>query len=137
MTTPLSLLLSRVRSSVAEITVDNMDDLTMFRDLQKAATYVAELTDSNATSDEIDTAVVCLGAYYAHQTYTLLSARQLGTIDEGVIIRSKELKNVARAMLTMVSGERIDSSLIVDQERYARLGGIAFATAPTILKHTP
>ena len=61
--TPLPILLARVRSSLAEITVDNMDDLTMYRELQKASVYIASIQETNAVPAEVDSAMVCLAAY--------------------------------------------------------------------------
>lgn len=136
MTISLPSLLSRVRSSVAEITVDNMDDLTMYRSVQKANTYITSLKRDDATDDDTATAIVCLSAYYAHTTYTLLNARQLGTIDESVVIRGQELKKIARATLLVVSKAKLDANLAVDDKRYQQLGGIGFAITESALADT-
>lgn len=133
MTVLLPPLLFRVRSSVAEISIENMDDLTMYRELIKANVYVNAIKKAAATDEQLETPIVCLAAYYAHVTYTLLNSRQLGTIDEGVIIRGRELKRIARAMLLTITDQALDDNLVIDNTRYQKLGGIAFATTNGIL----
>lgn len=133
MTVSLPNLLFRVRSSVAEISVDNMDDLTMYRELEKANDYVNQIKCADATDVELETPIVCLAAYYSHVTYTLLNARQLGTIDEGVVIRGRELKRIAKAMLLTITDQSLDDNLAIDNSHYQKIGGIGFKTTNGIL----
>lgn len=133
MTVNLSTLLFRVRSMVSEISIVNMDDLAMFREIQKASYFCEKIKMSTVTDTELETPIVCLAAYYSHVNYTLLNARQLGTIDESVIIRQNELKRIARAMLQTISETEIDDDLNIDKSRYEKVGGIAFTlTAGTL-----
>jgi len=127
MTVNLSTLLFRVRSMVAEISVDNMDDLTMYKEIQKASYFVESIKLSTVTDDNLETPIVCLAAYYAHTNYTLLNARQLGTIDEHFILRQRELKRIARAMLQLISNVDLTEDLAINDVRYEKLGGIGFA----------
>jgi hypothetical protein len=112
---------------VSEITVANMDDLAMFREIQKASFFVEKIRQSTVTDTEVETPIVCLAAYYSHVNYTLLNARQLGTIDETVIIRQGELKRIAHAMLEAVSSCQITEDLSIDDDRYEKVGGIGFS----------
>jgi hypothetical protein len=116
-----------VRAAVAEISVDNMDDLAMYREIQKAAYFVEGIKLSTVTDENLETPIVCLAAYYSHVNYTLLNARQLGTIDESYIIRQHELKRIARAMLLLISNVHITNDLAVDETKYEKIGGIGFA----------
>lgn len=129
----LSTLLFRVRSMVSEISVANMDDLAMFREIQKASYFIEKIKSSTVTDTELETPIVCLAAYYSHVNYTLLNARQLGTIDETVIIRQAELKRIARAMLQAISELEITEDLTIDKSRYERVGGIGFKTTTGVL----
>ena len=133
MTVNLSTLLFRVRSMVAEISVDNMDDLTMYKEIQKASYFVNGIKLSTVSDANLETPIVCLAAYYAHTNYTLLNARQLGTIDEHFILRQRELKRIARAMLQLVSNVDIDVDLNINDTRYEKIGGIGFATTYGVL----
>lgn len=133
MTVNLSTLLFRVRAAVAEISVDNMDDLTMYRELQKANTFVESIKLSTVSDADLETPIVCLAAYYAHTNYTLLNARQLGTIDEHFILRQRELKKIARAMLLLISNVHITEDLAIDESKYEKIGGIGFALTNGVL----
>jgi hypothetical protein len=121
---------------VSEISVANMDDLAMFREIQKASYFIEKIKSSTVTDTELETPIVCLSAYYSHVNYTLLNARQLGTIDETVIIRQAELKRIARAMLQAISELEITEDLTIDKSRYERVGGIGFATTNGVLDET-
>ena len=118
---------------VAEISVDNMDDLTMYKELQKASYFVEGIKLSTVSDTDLETPIICLAAYYAHTNYTLLNARQLGTIDEHFILRQRELKRIARGMLQLVSNVDIDADLNINDTRYERVGGIGFATTNGVL----
>lgn len=136
MTVNLSTLLFRVRSMVSEISVTNMDDLVMYREIQKASYFCEKIKISTVTDAELETPIVCLAAYYSHVNYTLLNARQLGTIDETVIIRQHELKRIARAMLQTISETEIDQDLNIDKTRYEQVGGIGFRLTTGALSDT-
>lgn len=129
----LSTLIFRVRSMVAEISVDNMDDLTMYKEIQKAAYFIDGIKLSTVTDEQLETPITCLAAYYAHTNYTLLNARQLGTIDEHFILRQHELKRIARAMLQLISNVDINADLNINDIRYEKLGGIGFATTNGVM----
>jgi hypothetical protein len=118
---------------VAEISVDNMDDLTMYKELQKASYFVERIKLSTVSDADLETPIVCLAAYYAHTNYTLLNARQLGTIDEHFILRQRELKRIARTMLQLVSNVDIDEDLNINDTRYEKIGGIGFAVTPGVM----
>jgi hypothetical protein len=136
MTVSLPSLLFRVRSTVAEISTANMDDLTMFREVQKAQNFVNHIKLTTAPDGEVETAIVCLAAYYSHVNYTLLNARQLGTIDESVLIRQNELRRIARAMLQTISSVQIAPDLSVDDSRFREMGGIGFEPTHGVLNDT-
>jgi len=121
---------------VSEITVANMDDLAMFREIQKASFFVEQIRDTTVTDTEVETPIICLAAYYSHVNYTLVNARQLGTIDETVIIRQGELKKIAHAMLEAISSCQITEDLSIDDDRYERVGGIGFSRTKGVLDET-
>lgn len=127
MTVNLSTLIFRVRATVNEISVVQLDDLAVYRELQKAQQFVNEIKKSTVTDTQTEIPLVCLAAYYSHVTYTLLNARQLGTIDETVLIRQNELKRIARAMLYTINAVDITDDLCIDDKRYQIVGGLAFA----------
>lgn len=133
MTVNLSTLLDRVRSHVSEISRDNMDDVAMYRELQKASFFIEKVKMPAVIDSDLETPIVCLAAYYAHVNYTLLNARQLGTIDESVIIRQRELKRIAKSMLHTISFFRFNDDLDIDDARYERMRGIGFAPTRSIL----
>lgn len=133
MTVDLPSLIFRVRASVAEISVDNMDDLTMYREIQKASFYVEKIKNTTVTNTDLETPIVCLSAYLCHVNYTLLNARQLGTTDESTILRQRELKKIARAMLLQITNMPLDENLSVDDSVYQRIGGIGFALTNGVL----
>lgn len=136
MTVNLSTLLFRVRSMVAEIDVKNIDDLEMYRELQKAYYFVEKIKNSTVTDADLEIPIICLAAYYSHVNYTVLNARQLGTIDETVLIRQAELKKIARAMLQTISENEITEDLAIDKERYERIGGFAYSRTKSVLDDT-
>lgn len=136
MTVNLSALLFRVRSMVAEIDIRNMDDLEMFREVQKAYYFIEKIKSSTVTDTDLEVPIICLAAYYSHVNYTLLNARQIGTIDETVIIRQQELKKIARAMLQTITENVIAEDLSIDNSRYAEVGGIGFSLTRGVLDDT-
>jgi hypothetical protein len=136
MAVSLPPLLFRVRSSVAEISVANMDDLAMYREIVKASDYINAIKMSTKLDAELETPIVCLAAYYCHVNYTLLNVRQIGTIDEAALIRQKELKRIARAMLMTVTEVDIDNDLAINDARYEKMGGIGFALTNGALNDT-
>ena len=136
MTVDLPSLIFRVRASVAEISVDNMDDLSMYREIQKASFYIDKIKDATVTDTDIETPIVCLAAYYCHVNYTLLNARRLGTIDESYLLRQHELKRIAKAMLLQITSLPLTDDLAVDETKYEKIGGIGFALTNGVLNDT-
>jgi len=121
---------------VAEIDIRNMDDLEMFREVQKAYYFIEKIKSSTVTDTDLEVPIICLAAYYSHVNYTLLNARQIGTIDETVIIRQQELKKIARAMLQTITENVIAEDLSIDNSRYAEVGGIGFSLTRGVLDDT-
>jgi len=129
----LSTLLFRVRASVSDISVANMDDLAMYRELQKANNFVQAVKRSTVTDIDLEIPLICLAAYYAHATYTLLNARQQGTIDESALLRDNNLRRIAQVQLELISSVSLDENLNVDAARYERIRGLAFALSPGVM----
>lgn len=136
MTVDLPSLIFRVRATVAEISVENMDDLTMYREIQKASFYIEKIKDATVVDADLETPIVCLAAYYSHVNYTLLNARRLGTIDESYLLRQLELKRIAKAMLLQITSLPLTDDLAVDETKYEKIGGIGFALTNGVLNDT-
>jgi hypothetical protein len=133
MTVNLSSLLFRVRATVADISVANMDDLAMYREIQKADRFIERVKRSTVADIDLEIPIVCLSAYYAHATFTLLNARQLGTIDEAALVHQNDLKKIAKAQIYLISDTDINDDLGVDDARYQKMRGIGFALSPGIM----
>jgi len=137
MTVNLSTLLFRVRASVAEIPVATIDDLAMYRELEKANKFIEAIKRAGVVDADLEIPIICLSAYYSHVNYGLLSARQLGTIDELTmrtqIERQANLKRIAKAQISLISDVELTDELTIADERYAKVGAIAFALSPTVM----
>jgi hypothetical protein len=133
MTVNLSSLLFRVRATVADISVANMDDLAMYREIQKADRFIERVKRSTVADADLEIPIVCLAAYYAHANYTLLNVRQLGTIDEAALIRQNDLKKIAKAQVFLISDTDINEDLGIDDARYQKMRGIGFAPTTGIM----
>lgn len=132
----LSTLLFRLRANVADISVANMDDLAMFRELQKADVFVQSIKKSTVIDADLEIPTICLAAYYCHSVYTLLNARQVGTIDESALVRDRDLRRIARAQLQVIAKVDLTEDLMINDVRYEKIGGIGFACSPGVMYDT-
>lgn len=136
MTVNLSTLLFRVRASVSDISVANMDDLAMYQEMRKAYAFVVNIKRTTVTDSDLEIPIICLAAYYSHATFTLLNARQQGTIDESALLRDSDLRRIARAQLQLISDLELTEDLTIDKSRYEKVGGVGFRCSPGVMYDT-
>lgn len=121
-----SSLISRVRVALADVPTDMLDDIQVYRDIERANAFVTAILRESVTETLQEHAIINLAAYYSYVNYTSLAERQLGNVPQTAIIRLDALKQIARAFLELVSSIPITADLVPNDEVLRGLKSIGY-----------
>ncbi|MDD2255200.1 MAG: hypothetical protein PHT97_10845 [Methanoculleus sp.] len=112
---PDSLIL-QVRSEVANVPVQYVDDYQVYSEIKSALAFVADIVRVDANSGNIREAIVKLSAYYVYVNYTSMAESALGELPRTAYIQLEVKRQKALTFLRMVSSVPLNANLTVDVE---------------------
>ena len=130
----LPSLISRVRVALADVPTDMMDDIQVYRDIQRADDFIDEMIRSGTTETMQEHTIVNLAAYYSYINYTSLAERQLGNVPAAAYLRIAALKEIALAFLRLISDVPLTDNLVPDWVQLRKLKTMAYSTLSSSLE---
>lgn len=132
----LSELILHVRATLADITLDMVDDAQVYQDIKRAYEYIQQIVPSDIISSQesyIQSCIVNLASYYTYVNYTSLAERQQGTLPPTALIRINALREIAFAFLSPITPFQLNPDLSINKDKLERTPAFGFNLTPTNL----
>jgi hypothetical protein len=128
-------LIVYVRSSLSDVPTEYMSDTQILYELVKAKAFVDELSGATSQTVYKGQCIIAVATYYSYVNYTALAERNMGTLPPTAAVRTSALREIAAALLQLISLYPLNSDLTIDMDAINNMRGAAIVAVESVLEY--